>query len=743
MLWIVLSLLAATASAQTVSVAGLKQPVEILRDKWGIPHIYAKTSEDLFFAQGYITARDRLFQIDLWRRANSGHLAEVVGPQALPRDRIARLVRYRGDWEKEWTAYAPDTKAIVTSFVAGINAYIRTLDPKKPPLEFRVAGYMPGLWRPEDCVARIAGLLMTRNLTREIERAIDVRDFGVDLVNRVRPPDPLIPLQIPAGLDLKLIQPQIIRDYNQAVAPAQVGVEQGSNNWVVDGTRTTTGKPLLANDPHRPISIPSLRKTVHLVGPGWDAFGAGEPALPGIALGHNEEVAFGFTIVNMDQQDLYVERTNPSNPNEYWHRNGWRKMELEREPIAVKGRAPEQVELRYTVHGPVIFEDRAANRAYALKWVGGEPGGAGYLAALSLARAKNWPEFLKAISRYRVPSENLVYADRAGNIGWVASGSMPIRKNWNGLFPVPGDQGEYEWSGYLNVDQLPKEFNPPRHWIATANHNILPPKYPHPIGYEWALPYRYQRLAEMLSGDRKLSVADFQAMQQDITSMAARQFQRILQRHSPPAGNPHRAVYDRMLRWDCRMRADAVEPAIYEVWVNHLPQFLLNSPLHRRMELGVTMRELEKLGRDASPLWKALASAVSEIEDRMGTDQSRWQWGRLHYVHFAHPLKASKEIAAKLNRGPISRPGDANTVNNTSGPNYRQNHGASYRQIIDVGDWDRSVMTNVPGESGDPESRHYSDLLDEWAKGGYHPMLYSRKAVEQAVAERIELRPLR
>ncbi|MCS7026236.1 MAG: penicillin acylase family protein [Bryobacteraceae bacterium] len=732
----------AQISPRVIRLEGLKQRVEILRDKWGVPHIYAQTSDDLFFAQGYIAARDRLFQMDLWRRANSGHLAEILGPRAVARDRIARLVRYRGNWEKEWLAYAPDTKAIVTAFVAGVNAYIRSLDPKNPPLEFRVAGYLPGLWRAEDCVARIAGLLMTRNLVREVERAIDVRDFGIDLATRVRPPDPLIPLQPPAGLDLKFIHLQILRDYNQAVAPPEVGLEPGSNNWVVDGTRTMTGKPLLANDPHRPISIPSLRKTVHLVGPGWNAFGAGEPALPGIALGHNEEIAFGFTIVNMDQQDLYVERTNPTNPDEYWSRNQWRKMEVERDSVAVKGQAPQPVELRYTEHGPVIYEDRTQNVAYALKWVGAEAGGAGYLAGLSLARAKNWSQFLQAVARYRVPSENLVYADRAGNIGWVAAGAMPVRKNWSGLFPVPGDRGEYEWSGYLSVDQLPKEFNPPRHWIATANHKILPPNYPHQIGYEWALPYRYQRLAELLSQDRKFSVEDFQRMQLDVTSLAARQFQKILRRHRAPENKLHRDLVERFLRWDCRMTTDAIEPTLFAVWMNNLPRYLLDSPLHRRMDVGVVLRELESGQHPPSVLWRALESAAGELEKRLGKDPNQWRWGRLHQVSFQHPLRAP-QLAEKLNRGPVPRPGDANTVNNTGGADYQQTQGASYRQILDLADWDRSVMTNVPGESGDPDSPHYSDLLSEWAEGRYHPMLYSRKAIESATVERIELRPAR
>lgn len=736
MIWMLL-LFSLTAAAEDVRLPGVQQPVEILRDRWGVPHIYAKTSHDLFFAQGYMAARDRLFQIDLWRRINTGKLSEVTGPKDLDRDRIARLVRFRGDWNQEWLSYSPDAKAIVGAFVEGINAYIGNLKGNLP-IEFKLAGYAPGKWAPEDCVARVAGLLMTRNLTKEVERAIDVREFGLDMMQKVKPPDPFVRLQTPVGLDLKVLEHEILRAYSAAIGNARINAEQGSNNWVIDGTRSVTGKPLLANDPHRPINIPSLRKTVHLVGPGWNAIGAGEPALPGIALGHNEEVGFGFTIVGIDQTDLFVERVNPSNADEYWYQGAWRKMEIETEHIAVKGQGPTTVTLKYTVHGPVISENNRDHRAFALKWVGAEPGGAGYLGALGLARAKNWNQFLKALENYKVPSENLVYADRTGNIGWVASGLAPIRKGYDGLFPVPGDSGDYQWQGFLKLAQHPQEYNPPRHWIATANHNILPPGYPHRLSHEWAQPYRYQRLAELLTGDRKLGIPDFETMQQDVTNSAAKRFQQILRKHLAAAKPDMKAVYQNMLQWDARMSVDSQQATIFAVWMARLPECLIDSPAAARAETTTVLALLEKETTDRA-LRLAHERAIVELERALGKDRSRWKWGSLHTITFEHPLRVTASQAGRFNRGPLPRPGDGNTVNAASGTNFRQTNGASYRQILDVADWDRSVMTNVPGESGDPNSPHYSDLLADWAAGRYHPMPYTRAAVEKATVERIHL----
>jgi penicillin G amidase len=444
---------------QQLRVMGLKDSVEVIRDHWGIPHIYAKNSDDLFFVQGYIAAEDRLFQLDLWRRIGTGKLAEVLGLKYLSRDRIARLVRYRGDWDQEWRSYSPDAKAIATAFTSGINAYIRSLHSQRPP-EFRIAGFDPGLWAPEDITARVAGLLMTGNMLAEVNRTLDVNKLGLAIDARLFPPEPNIPLVLPKGLDVADVTPAIVKDYVATIGAIHFPGEQGSNNWVVDGSMTRTGKPILANDPHRGIELPSLRKTVHLVAPGWDVIGAGEPALPGVALGHNENIAWGFTIVGIDQQDLYVEKVNPADPTEYLYRGDWKKFEIEQQLVAVKGEGRREVELKYTIHGPVIYEDGSRHRAYALRWVGMTAGGAGYLPALKLARAKSWPEFHSAVASYKIPSENLVYADREGNIGWIAAGQAPIRNGWAGLFPVPGDSGDYEWSGFLPIAENPTAYNP-------------------------------------------------------------------------------------------------------------------------------------------------------------------------------------------------------------------------------------------------------------------------------------------
>lgn len=725
--------LCASLYAESIAVPGLKQPVEVLRDKWGVPHIYAQNTHDLFFAQGYIAATDRLWQIDLWRRAGTGKLAEVLGPSALRRDRLARAVQYRGDWDAEWQGYGPETKAIATAFTDGINAYIRSLQGKRP-LEFRIAGYDPGLWIPEDCVARVAGLLMTRNLTREVARVQDARRFGLATLRKHLPPDPDIPLEIPRGLDLNDISPDILADYNETIGPVRFA-EQGSNNWVVDGSMTTTGKPILANDPHRPIQLPSLRKTVHLVAPGWNAFGAGEPALPGIALGHNDRIAFGFTIVGIDQVDLYVEKINPAQPDEYLYKGTWRKFTAVRDSIKVKGRQnPETVELRYSLHGPIIHEDRARNRAYALRWVGAEPGAAGYLAALSLIRARNWNEFRAGMERYKVPSENLVYADVDGNIGWQAGGLAPVRENWSGLFPVPGDTGEYEWKGFRASKELPFAYNPRDHFIATANHNILPPGYSVPLGYEWALPFRFLRIKEMLTAGRKFTVSDFERMQQDVTSLPAKRFQAIVRSWDAPAGQ--KDVAKQILGWNAVLSADSSAAAIYEAWITALPRAVFGPELGARVDLRTTLEQVEK-----EPNPKALASAlevaIADLETRLGKDRQAWSWGRLHRVQFRHP------VPGVAGAGEFARPGDGNTVNATSGSGYVQTAGASYRQIIDVSNWDKSVMTNTPGESGNPESPHYADLAESWAQGKYHPMPFSRKAVEAATSHRFTLTPSR
>ncbi len=578
---------------------------------------------------------------------------------------------------------------------------------------------------------------MTGNLLAEVNRTLDVEKLGLAADARLFPPDPHIPLLIPKGLDTSDITAAVVKDYIAAIGAVHFPGEQGSNNWVVDGTMTRTGKPLLANDPHRGIELPSLRKTVHLVAPGWDAIGAGEPALPGIALGHNENVAWGFTIVGIDQQDLYVEKVNPDDPTEYFYRGDWKKFETERQSIDVKGEPRRDIELKYTVHGPVIYEDGTRHRAYALKWVGTQAGGAGYLPALKLARTNNWQEFRAAVANYKIPSENLVYADRQGNIGWIAAGQVPIRKGWSGLFPVPGDSGNYEWTGYLPITDNPTSYNPARHFIATANHNILPPGYPYQLGYAWAPPTRYNRIVEMLTTGRKFDVNDFARMQQDTVSLPARDFLAILKDWHPAEESDAVNIRSQLLAWDCNVSMESKPALLYEVWIEHLHHALLPQGIaSTRLAPDILLNELKASPDSSAILTNTLAASLAEIRERLGPDQSEWSWGNLHKVYFRHPLHV-----ASLDLPPHSRPGDGYTVNATGGPNYAQTHGASYREIIDVSDWDRSVMTNVPGESGVPGNRHYGDLIEGWADGHYHPMPYSRKAVEAAAEERLMLLP--
>ena len=729
----------------TVEVAALDSAVLVRRDRWGVPHIYAKTQHDLFFAQGYVAAQDRLWQMEMWRRIGEGRLAEVIGPSAVQRDRFARLLKYRGDMRLEWASYAPDAREIVRAFVDGVNAYIAAVRAHSP-IEFTLLGIGPEPWGYEVPLQRMAAIAMTGNALDEVARARLVHLIGVERAEMLWPTDPPPSLDPVPGLTLDDL------DLGAAAqAYGDVGYRriEGSNNWVVSGARTASGKPLLANDPHRTIGLPSLRYLTHLIGPGWNVIGAGEPALPGVAAGHNERVGFGFTIVGMDQQDVYVEQVAPCEDGSgrcYRTRGAWLPVRVVVDTIRVKGEAPRVVRLEFTQHGPIVAEDTARGRAFVVRFVGSEPGTAGYLAQLAVDRARDWPGFLSAAARWKLPTENLVYADVDGNIGWIAAGLMPVR-SWSGLLPVSGDGG-YEWQGFLPVAELPQVYNPTRGMIVTANNNILPPGYTKPLNYEWAAPYRAQRIADVLRGTR-LTVADCERLQHDEYSLPASQLVPVLVAAAGRRSMADRPEIQALAAWNYLMSRDQASPLLYEAWLGALQTRLERARAGAaagvvRLELPTVVRWLltpdstlgpkPEAARDSLAL-AAWDDALREISTRLGPDRAAWSWGALHRAGFRHPLAAAFDLPS------VPRGGDAHTVNATGGPDYRQAYGASYREILDLADWDRSVATSVPGQSGQPGSPYYGDLLPLWAEGRYFPLAYSRARVERETAHVLTLRP--
>jgi len=376
----------------TLKVTGLERPVNVLRDRWGVAHIYAQNQHDLFFAQGYVAAQDRLFQMELWKRSGQGRLAEVLGPSAVQRDINARLLSYHGDMKAEYESYAPDTQQILEAFTAGINAYIESrLAPGGPslPLEFQLAGFKPEPWKPADCLNRMAAFSMTGNAFDELEHAQVVSTVGADAASLLFDFDPPVKLDPAPGTNLAGLSPALL--HNLVGSDTRIEFPrhpaEGSNNWTVSGKLTRSGKPLLANDPHRVTAEPSLRYMVHLVAPGWNVIGAGEPGLPGVALGHNQNIAWGFTIFGLDQQDLYLEELNPANASQYKTAKGWETVQVRKATFGIRGAKSVEVDLKFTAHGPVLWED--GKRALALRWVGAEPGTAGYLGSLAVDRAQN------------------------------------------------------------------------------------------------------------------------------------------------------------------------------------------------------------------------------------------------------------------------------------------------------------------------------------------------------------------
>jgi penicillin amidase len=772
---------AAAPATDHWTVAGLKSPGEIVVDHWGIPHIYAASERDAFFLQGYNAARDRLWQIDLWRKRGLGLLSASLGPAYVAQDRAARLFIYRGDMAAEWGAYAPGAQQEVEAFVAGINAYVAEVRAgvRPLPVEFTITGSQPEPWRPED-VVRIRSHALVGNVTSEVTRAQVACAAGLPADALRKRLEPAHTAVVPEGLDPCVITPDVLKDYilgTQPVtfSPTQARVaamdasefdrsaaQEGSNNWVVAPSRTATGRPILANDPHRQLGVPSLRYVVGIEAPGLSLIGAGEPALPGVSFGHNDTAAFGLTIFGIDQEDLYVYALNPANPDQYHYGDGWEAMTVVHDEIPVKGEAPRKVELRFTRHGPVLDFDPPHGRAFALRTVWEQPGLSGYFQSTWLTHARTWADFKTAHDHWGAPPLNLVYADTAGNIGWAASGLTPRRPNWDGLLPVPGD-GRYEWNGFLTGDELPISLNPAKGWFATANEMNLPQGYPaeaRKVSFEWNDRSRIDRIDEVLAANAKVSVADSMALQTD--SHAAISYRlTALAAHLTSADPQVTDALARLKAWDHDETLGSVATTIYEVWaVKHLGAAVIDrlAPAAKSQigtpALDAILTTLEHPGADFGPnpveardtlLLVSLKAALGELSGRLGPDMNSWTWGRLHHATWSPAIGAiaDADTRARMTLGPLPIPGGASSPKAAAYTlaDFNVSHGASVRMVMDVGAWDNSMIINTPGESGDPGSPHYGDLFPLWAAGAYVPMLYSRAAVDAHADRVIELTP--
>ena len=781
---------------ETVNVPGLTKPVEIIKDKWGVSHIYAQNQADLFFAQGYNAARDRLFQFEIWRRKATGTLSEIMGEKAIEHDKGARLLRFRNDLTAEIAHYHEDGTEIINAFVAGVNAYIFETEknPSLLPFEFNVLGIKPGHWTEEIVISRHNAL--TGGISNEIMLSKAITALGAEKVRDFLPFVRDTHLEAFDGIDLSEITSDIMKGYRASRSMPQFdesdlknnqsamilnqkiddfeenffddpieGINNiGSNNWVIDGTKTKSGKPIMANDPHRSIQSPSLRYMVHLNAPatggkkGWNVIGAGEPVLPGVSIGHNEFGAWGLTIFRIDQEDLYVYEINPDNENQYKYNGRWVDMHIEETVINVRGQGEVYETLKYSIHGPVINEDPSKNIAYGLKAAWLDIGAAPYLASLRMDQAQTWEEFREACSFSGLPGENMVWADREGNIGWQSVGLTPVRFGWDGSLPIPGN-GEYEWTGYLPIKQMPHISNPKSGWYGTANHHNVPDGYPNIFSDFYSDPARFWRLQEVMEAASNHSVEGSMALQYDNKSMNAEKITPVIKELRVPRNL--RAAHKVLTNWDHRLDRDSAAAAIFDIW----EQAMINLIFLRNVPEG-QMDNVSMPGRQKVTEWivepkeaifgnnpektrdqfmlQSLQIAVNNLTKDFGKDMDNWAYGKLHYAEIIHPLShlVDEVTKTKVNIPPLPRGGGSNTLNANHG-NDKQLSGASFRMIVDTADWDSAVVTNSPGQSADPRSSHYADLFEGWNRGDYIPLYYSKDKIISNKGEEIRLKPLR
>ncbi len=719
---------------------GLSAPVEILRDGRDVIHVKAANEHDLFFGQAVAHAQERLWQMEFQRRVGAGRLAEVLGPELVETDKYLRTLGVYRAAEQAYRNLPDDLKAIIDAYTEGINAYLASAPPL--PLEFKLLGFEPEPWTPADVLVwqkmmsyDLSGnmdeelrryRLLARGLSKErVEQLLPDYQPGTPVILRSAPPrqppgeeEPEAPTPAPNGLAPieKLL----------ALSASLPRTAAASNNWVVAGWRSSSGQPLLADDPHLGLSAPSIWILMELESPTYHASGATFPGLPTVVIGRNDHVAWAVTNHHVDVQDLYVLEEKDGG---YLYKGGVRPYQTRREVIAVKGGEPVEVTVRESVYGPVISDatDVPGGNVLALRWTSLEPEDETMAAFYGIGKANDWQEFTTALSRLKAPSQNFLYADDSGNIGYFAPGEVPVRKpGHSGKYPVPGN-GEWDWQGYVPLEWLPQVYNPPEGYIITANNRSTPPGWPYELGHEWAAGFRAERIEQLLRGRQKLSPEDFMRIQNDVVSLLARRLQPVLAKIQPQS---QRAAEWRrkLLAWDGDEQAGSLEASVFEAWyteLTRLPEAEVGQPYWNSPYYIIHALEEGDPACDArgESCLEFATAAFERALERLDNHGGILPWGQLHQAHFDHAVMTHVPQLRRFFDRYIAHGGDAYTVNvGAYDPStFEMYHGPSYREIITPGGRQGSYWIHPMGQSGNVLSRHYADLLPLWARGEYLP----------------------
>ncbi|PFY70592.1 penicillin acylase family protein [Bacillus wiedmannii] len=743
----------------TIKLEDLQHAVQVKRDSKGVPHIKAENVHDLYFSQGYVQAQDRLFQMDLSRRQASGMLSEVVGEAAVDRDKLFRTLGLRRAAEASVSQYDGEAKYALQSFAEGVNAFIREAkEEKKLPVEFTILGYEPAKWSIVDTltIGKYMAFDLGGHWHGQAFRYWALKNLPKEQANELFPTYPKDAPRLLA--ELKNTNVNVAQSFAKTIIPPEFN---GSNNWVISGEKSASGKPILADDPHLSLATPSIWYQSQLEMKDLHVSGVIFAGVPGVILGHNDKIAWGVTNTGPDVQDLYIEKRNPNNENEFLYNDKWEKATVVDESIKVKGGKTIPYNVTVTRHGPVIseFADKGKEKTktvFALKWTALEPS-AELKAVLNMNKAKDWNEFETALQDFHTPTQNFVFASNDGTIAYKANGNIPVRKKGDGSLPVPGWTDEYEWEGYIPYDQLPKVINPKQGFISTANNKIVDDNYPYHISNTWAQPYRQMRIQEFLQEKEKYTVKDLEELQMDQKNLYGKEFTPILLKELNKASlnEVEKEGVKQLTKWNFYDSKDEAAPLIFHLLMKEISNTLFSKEIPKDvMELfegksqvvdelirkevaGENGAWFTKYGGFTKVVHTSYENVMKKLQKEYGPNVAEWKWGDYHQLAFTHPISKSSSMLALLafNREkPIPIGGSQVTVQAASyGDNGIVNHGASWRFVIDTKDMSNGYHIVGPGQSGHFRSDWYHDQIDDWVNGTYHTTTLNTEGIEGKV----------